>query len=387
MKKIMLRGQKRILAAVSAAVVIVLAVFAAVTWKFLSEDTPVSVTPTPTVTVAPVVANTPTVKPEPTSTPTVTAAPSATCTPTAAPTAAPTSTPVPTATCTPTVAPMATPTPTVTVTPTATPTPTVTATPVPTATSTPTPKPTNTPTQKATPTPTKKPFVPPTATPTPTPIVVKLGKNATGTFTFNAKNDYTYTISGKGATCDFSGGESPQNNGENPGLRKYVKEIIIEEGITRVGDYVCEFFQNCEKVTLPSTLEEVGHHAFWLCGENVGVLKTGEMSINIEDTKLRIIEEHAFLRSLITQITLPETVEYIGKGAFDGACSGMTELNATLVIPSKVKYIGDLAFIHRYKTFIVKGKSSLDEFEYFPKANLRYNGDMSTGELTFIFEP
>lgn len=38
--------KKRILAAVSAAVVIVLAVFAAFTWKFLNEDAPVIVAPT-----------------------------------------------------------------------------------------------------------------------------------------------------------------------------------------------------------------------------------------------------------------------------------------------------------------------------------------------------
>lgn len=50
--------KKRILAAVSAAVVIVLAVFAAFTWKFLNEDAPVSVTPTPTVSPTATMAHT-----------------------------------------------------------------------------------------------------------------------------------------------------------------------------------------------------------------------------------------------------------------------------------------------------------------------------------------
>ena len=126
--------------------------------------------PVPTSTPQPTAAHTPTPAPVPTNTPQPTATPT--------PTPAPTSTPQPTATPTPTMTPTSTPQPTATPTPTITPTstpqpaptPTLapTSTPWPTATPTPTVTPTSTPQPTPTPTPTNTPQPTPTAAPTPT---------------------------------------------------------------------------------------------------------------------------------------------------------------------------------------------------------------------------
>jgi hypothetical protein len=116
-----------------------------------------------TVTISPVVTNTPTstITSTPTKTPTMT--------PTKTPTMTPTKTPTPTITTTPTnlptITPTKTPTPTITSTPTNPPSITPTKTPTPTITSTPTKTPTQTPTKTPTATQTTTPTLTTTSTP------------------------------------------------------------------------------------------------------------------------------------------------------------------------------------------------------------------------------
>ena len=72
-----------------------------------------------------------------------------------------------------------------------------------------------------------------------------------------------------------------------------VTKIVIEEGITHIGDYAFEDAKKVTSVTLPSTLESIGMRAF------------------------------AFMSSL-TEITIPESVAFIGEEAFtccDNLCS------------------------------------------------------------------
>lgn len=112
-------------------------------------STPVTPTPTPTITETPTNTPTLTISETPTNTPTPTISETPTNTPTPTVSETPANTPTPTESETPT------PTPTVSETPTNTPTPTVTETP------------TNTPTSTVTETPTQTPSETPTNTPTP----------------------------------------------------------------------------------------------------------------------------------------------------------------------------------------------------------------------------
>ena len=122
--------------------------------------------PVPTSTPQPTTTHTPTAAPVPTNTPQPTAMP----TPTPAP--APTSTPQPTATPTPTMTPTSSPQPTATPAPTSTPTSTPQPTPTPTLAPTSTPWPTATPTPTVTPTSTPQPTPTPTPTNTPQPTPI-----------------------------------------------------------------------------------------------------------------------------------------------------------------------------------------------------------------------
>ena len=124
-------------------------------------------------------------------------------------------------------------------------------------------------------------------------------------------SDGTLTISGEGPMDDYLDyGKCPWYEsiarGEDDVTE--VTKIIIEEGITHIGDYAFEDAVDVTSVTLPSSLESIGEHAF------------------------------AYMNSL-SEITIPENVSSIGDGAFK-YCSSLTEI----VIPENVTSIGDDAF-------------------------------------------
>jgi len=241
------------------------------------------VTPTPTIaptnTQAPTVTIEPTTEPtseptvNPTNTITPTEIPVVTVEPTVEPTKAPTNTPI--------VTPTFTPVPTPTLSPTPSPTPFIPPTPVPTNTPTPTPSPT--PTNTPTPTVTNTPTPSPTNTPTPTPTVVpstlranvQMGDNVY----FKYYDDGTLVVTGTGSTWDFANNDDmlnvfSKNSGidktslvKNNYLMKETTVIIINEGVTRIGD--CVFitnYQNTTDVYLPSSLKSVGKYGFYRVG-------------------------------------------------------------------------------------------------------------------------
>lgn len=124
-------------------------------------------------------------------------------------------------------------------------------------------------------------------------------------------SDGTLRISGEGPMGDYPDyGKCPWYEsiarGEDDVTE--VTKIIIEEGITHIGDYAFEDAVDVTSVTLPSSLESIGEHAF------------------------------AYMNSL-SEITIPENVSSIGDGAFK-YCSSLTEI----VIPENVTSIGDDAF-------------------------------------------
>lgn len=181
--------------------------------------------------------------------------------------------------------------PTVTVAPTATLEPTLTSVPMPTVA----------PTQASTP------------TPTPTPVVeegvkpeykFQVGDNVwyeyypTGqrwsVFTEDYYDVYKLVITGTGAV------ENLENRGSLSSIldgqyyfKEYtcVVEIVICEGITRVGDYTLVAMRSVEKVSLPNTLESIGVNAFFEAGKNYsGVTEW----VNLDLTKLDVAND-AFL--------------------------------------------------------------------------------------------
>lgn len=90
-------------------------------------------------------------------------------------------------------------------------------------------------------------------------------KKLTKTITYELRPDGTLIIEGSGPINDFSA----SNNLFHSKLKKArIKELIISEGITYIGGSAFSGYRQYEKdvepikVTLPSTLEKIGMHAF-----------------------------------------------------------------------------------------------------------------------------
>ena len=109
-------------------------------------------------------------------------------------------------------------------------------------------------------------------------------------------------------------------------------EVVIPEGVTKIGTAA---FQNCTglvKVTMPDSVAEIGISAFQNC--------TGLSEVELSSNLVQIGESAFSGCSNLQKIELPEKLEKIGISAFS-SCSGIT---GELVIPDSVTSIGTSAF-------------------------------------------
>lgn len=110
-----------------------------------------------------------------------------------------------------------------------------------------------------------------------------------------------------------------------------VKNVIIENGVTKIPAYLFENQSNIEYISVPSSVTTMGAYAFSGC--------TALTSISLSK-ELTSIPNYAFSGcTALTKINIPQKVTTIGPNAFDGCAS----LNS-IVIPSGVTTIGESAF-------------------------------------------
>ncbi|MBQ3523160.1 MAG: leucine-rich repeat domain-containing protein [Clostridia bacterium] len=168
------------------------------------------------------------------------------------------------------------------------------------------------------------------------------------TWTYNTSS-YTLTISGIGAIYDYEYNNRPWESYEDK-----IKNVVVEDGVTSIGNYSfygCGYLVN---VTLPDGVTKIGHRAFYSCNSlaNITIPDTvttiGQSafyycyslkSINIP-YGITTISAGAFnLCEKLIEITIPDSVTEIGEYAFAG-CDGLTEI----IIPDSVTTIGKHAF-------------------------------------------
>lgn len=163
--------------------------------------------------------------------------------------------------------------------------------------------------------------------------------------------DGTLTIAGSGEMADYekySDNETPYED-----IKRFVKTVVVQEGVTRIGNYA---FGSCEKlqsVTLPEGIVSIGDYAFSSTYsltsitlpeslETLGTYSFGGSfieSITIP-SKVKEITDSCFMScDQLTSVTLPEGLEAIGNTAF-GYDNNLTDIT----IPSTVKSIGSHAF-------------------------------------------
>ncbi len=194
-------------------------------------------------------------------------------------------------------------------------------------------------------------------------------------------NKVTYVLDANG-TLTISGNGAMENYTEDGDAkwfeyREQIKRVIINEGITNIGDYA---FSGCDKLTkvyIPDSVTIIGHFSFYYCTalndisipnyvtdigtcafqnctgltnfimpDSVNFLGDGIFSNCHALNELKLSKNISCITNglfaccySLTSVTVPEGVMSINGGAFD-SCSNLTSIN----IPDSVTSIGMSAF-------------------------------------------
>lgn len=200
------------------------------------------------------------------------------------------------------------------------------------------------------------------------------------------------TISGSGAMFDYIDDFWSSNKAPYYIYRFGITSVVLEEGVTAIGQEAFVGFEKLKEVKLSDTITEIGKYAFKDC--------TKLPMINLPK-KLTTIRDYAFSNCLgLKSITIPETVSDIGANAFYN-CMRLEQVevetenvnysshqgvlydkvqntmilvptnypNSTLVIPDTVTTMGEYAIYHcrKLKYLIFEGNAPVRMNSFFQK--------------------
>ena len=147
--------------------------------------------------------------------------------------------------------------------------------------------------------------------------------------TWRLSDDGVLTISGTGAMQDYESygsATAPWYIG-----RSRIKSVVIESGVTGIGDYA---FYDCSaltSVTIPGSVTSIGEYAFSRCEALTSMTIPGSVTS---------IGNFAFSScDALTSVTIPDGVTSIGTDAFS-SCDALT----SVTISVSVTKIGAYAF-------------------------------------------
>ena len=180
--------------------------------------------------------------------------------------------------------------------------------------------------------------------------------------------DWTLTISGTGAMKNYS-----RVNSKSPWYtyRSQFRSVVIEEGITSIGEFAFYDCYSLTEISLPDSLISIGEHAFYDCYSLT--------DITLPDNLTNIRTGAFWNCESLTEIFIPDSVTSISNGAFL-LCDNLAEIlvsknnsvyasqNGVLfnkemdnliiypegkegicVVPKGVTVIGNEAFFHCYR--------------------------------------
>ena len=181
--------------------------------------------------------------------------------------------------------------------------------------------------------------------------------------------DGTVTISGRGRMGDYDG----IKNTSPFAYSNSVNKVVIENGVTSIGDYAFYYCRNLTSIAIPNSVTSIGDTAFGECyGLTSVTLPYSVTSIGYD----------AFWCTGLTSITIPSSIISIGFGAFkiqslkqiyvdaanqkycsvDGVlfskdktelvCYPGVKTDASYTVPNTVTRIGSDAFYSDYLTSI-----------------------------------
>jgi len=145
-----------------------------------------------------------------------------------------------------------------------------------------------------------------------------------GTLLWKISED-TLTITGTGPMPNYNDGELP------PWFefRKEVKNVVIANGVTSIGNFAFAEFEEMISLIMPDTVTIIGEGAFIGCGLSDVVLPNS----------IKTIGGGAFFGSAISSVIIPISVTQIRDNTFYG-CKNLMFVS----IPNGVTTIGEAAF-------------------------------------------
>ena len=173
--------------------------------------------------------------------------------------------------------------------------------------------------------------------------------------TYKLTSDGTLTISGEGPMYDFSWEDDSADGmpqymtweytewGEIIG-ESTIKKVVIEPGVTTIGDYAFNGCTSLESVDIADTVTSIGAVAFDYCISLKNI---------VIPSSVTVIKEEAFSESGLETIEIENGLETIEQMVFL-YCQNLK----TVVLPKSVTSIGDFAFIlcDKLETLIINNK-------------------------------
>ena len=174
-----------------------------------------------------------------------------------------------------------------------------------------------------------------------------IGDNLKWTFT----DDGTLTISGTGEMEHADGNSGYAWGTDNHTLdRSLIKKVVVEEGVTGLGEYIFWDCPTLREVKFPNSLTELRKQCFKHC--------TALKSIILPDN-ISMIEESAFEEcSALETVTFPKSLKEVSTKAFYNCNLKKVDLSQT-----QVETIGMGAFAHNAQCEEVYLPKTLKTFE------------------------
>ena len=165
--------------------------------------------------------------------------------------------------------------------------------------------------------------------------------------------DYgTLTISGTGSMYDRN---IWYNHANSAYFSNIVRNVIIEEGVTTIGDYAFDY-THLTHITIPSSITSIGNSAFSGCESLSGITIPSSVTI---------IGSYAFSGcDSLTTVTIPDSVTSMGDAVFS-SCENLSDVKlskeittigdnmffycqklSAIIVPDKVTSIGENAFYY-----------------------------------------
>ena len=155
--------------------------------------------------------------------------------------------------------------------------------------------------------------------------------------TWSLSDDGTMTIGGTGAMNDYLPFRTPWHD-----LCSQVKTVVVEDGVTSVGDYAFEQCKALTSVTIPDSVTSIGDYAFIHSNTYFDVSQENSTYCSVEGALYNKQKTTFFYPGRIegsNSFRIPNSVTAIARDAFNG-CKSLT----SITIPDSVTSIGAYAF-------------------------------------------